>query len=39
MGRLSLDEFADRCDTVLAAKTLDALVAAILLGLVYAAFH
>ena len=77
VGRLTLDEFADRCDTVLAAKTLDdlraathdlpvlppaaaattgpgegaandrhvllvfaiALVAAVLLGLVYAAFH
>lgn len=76
VGRLTLDEFADRCDSVLAAKTLDdlraathdlpalppraaadaaadagtndrhvllvfaiALVAAILLGLVYAAFH
>ena len=77
VGRLTLDEFADRCDTVLAAKTLDdlvaathdlpalpptpaagtdvtpagandrhvllvfaiALIAAILLGLVYAAFH
>jgi Domain of unknown function (DUF1707) len=75
LGRLTLDEFADRCDTVLAAKTLDdlraathdlpalppipaagaggeaandrhvllvfaiALIAAVLLGLVYAAFH
>lgn len=76
VGRLTLDEFADRCDTVLAAKTLDdlraathdlpelpaspaaadpppgggndrhvllvfavALIAAILLGIVYAAFH
>ena len=76
VGRLTLDEFADRCDSVLAAKTLDdlraathdlpalpstaagapvrtggandrhvllvfaiALVAAVLLGLVYAAFH
>ncbi|GAA1508322.1 hypothetical protein GCM10009827_023180 [Dactylosporangium maewongense] len=73
-GRLTLDEFADRCDTVLAAKTLAelraathdlpalppaptpapagtsndrhvlwvfaiALVAAVLLGIVYAAFH
>ena len=73
VGRLTLDEFTDRCDTVLAAKTLDdlraathdlpelpaaadaagaggndrhvllvfavALLAAVLLGLVYAAFH
>ena len=83
VGRLTLDEFADRCDTVLAAKTFDdlraathdlpelpassaashggpgaadaspggandrhvllvfavALIAAILLGVVYAAFH
>ncbi len=77
VGRLTLDEFADRCDSVLAAKTLDelraathdlpalpsaatgtsavqssgandrhvllvfaiALIAAVLLGLVYAAFH
>ncbi|MFF5230084.1 DUF1707 domain-containing protein [Dactylosporangium sp. NPDC000521] len=73
-GRLTLDEFADRCDTVLAAKTLAdlraathdlpalppvpapapadtsndrhvlwvfaiALIAAVLLGVVYAAFH
>ncbi|MEV4514700.1 DUF1707 domain-containing protein [Dactylosporangium sp. NPDC049525] len=28
VGRLTLDEFADRCDTVLAAKTLDDLRAA-----------
>lgn len=76
VGRLTLDEFADRCDSVLAAKTLDdlrdathdlpalpsteagaavadsgandrhvllvfaiALVVALLLGIVYAAFH
>jgi hypothetical protein len=25
VGRLTLDEFADRCDTVLATKTLDDL--------------
>ncbi|MET7417792.1 DUF1707 domain-containing protein [Dactylosporangium sp. NPDC005555] len=70
-GRLTLDEFSERCDTVLAAKTLDdlraatrdlpalppppaaadsndrhvlwvfavALIAAVLLGVVYSAFH